>query len=177
VAGRAPGNPALNSPRPANMSQLYVRDESGYRIAEPADIINRAKSIISQRYRVGSPVLSAPELTRSYLAVHLGACDYEQFGMLHLDGRHRLIKVETLFRGSISAAAVYPREVVKAALASSAAAVVLFHNHPSGVSEPSQADELITRRIKEALALVEIRVLDHLIVAETIFSFCEHGLI
>ncbi len=82
-----------------------------------------------------------------------------------------------MFRGTLGNASVYPREVVKAALAANAAAVIFFHNHPSGVSEPSSADELITRRLKEALALIDVRVLDHLIVAESVFSFVEHGLI
>ena len=92
-----------------------------------------------------------------------------------LDSRHRLIAVENLFRGTINSACVHPREVVKAALTHNAAAVVLYHNHPSGLSEPSAADELITRRLKEALALIDVRVLDHLIVAESIYSFAEAG--
>jgi DNA repair protein RadC len=94
-----------------------------------------------------------------------------------LDGRHRLLAVENLFRGTISSSSVHPREVVKSALAHNAAAVVLFHNHPSGLTEPSAADELITRRLREALALIDVRVLDHLIVAESVYSFAEHGLL
>jgi DNA repair protein RadC len=94
-----------------------------------------------------------------------------------LDSRHRLIAVENLFRGTINSASVHPREVVKAALTHNAAAVVLYHNHPSGLSEPSAADELITRRLKEALALIDVRVLDHLIIAESIYSFAEHALL
>jgi DNA repair protein RadC len=159
------------------MTTLYVRCEEGYRVAEPAEVFDRAQALMSQRYRAGSPILSSPDLTRSYLRMHLGPCEHERFGMLCLDGRHRLIKIEMLFRGTVSAAAVYPREVVKAALASNASAVVMFHNHPSGQSLPSAADELITRRIRDALAMVDIRVLDHLIVAEEIYSFAEHGLV
>src|SRR5580658_5921755 len=94
-----------------------------------------------------------------------------------LDSRHRLIAVENLFRGTINSASVHPREVVKAALTHNAAAVVLYHNHPSGLSEPSAADELITRRLKEALALIDVRVLDHLIIAESIYSFAAAGLL
>jgi DNA repair protein RadC len=110
--------------------------------------------------------------------VQLGACDHEVFGVLHLDNRHRLIAVEKLFRGTIASASVHPREVAKAALMQNAPAVVLFHNHPSGFTEPSAADELITRRLKEALALIDVRVLDHLIVAGTdITSFAERGLL
>ena len=94
-----------------------------------------------------------------------------------LDSRHRLIAVENLVRGTINSASVHPREVVKAALTHNAAAVVLYHNHPSGLSEPSAADELITRRLKEALALIDVRVLDHLIIAESIYSFAAAGLL
>ena len=159
------------------MTTLYVRDESGFREARPNDVLQRAQALLAQRYRVGSPVLTSPALTREFLRVHLGTCEHEVFGMLHLDGRHRLLAVENLFRGTISSASVHPREVVKSALAHNAAAVVLFHNHPSGLTEPSAADELITRRLREALALIDVRVLDHLIVAESVYSFAEHGLL
>jgi DNA repair protein RadC len=159
------------------MTTLYVRDQSGYRQAQPTDVLDRAQALLAQRYRVGSPVLTSPALTRDFLRVHLGTCEHEVFGVLHLDSRHRLIAVEDLFRGTISSASVHPREVVKATLRHNAAAVVLYHNHPSGLSEPSAADELITRRLKEALALIDVRVLDHLIVAESIYSFAEAGLL
>ena len=100
------------------------------------------------------------------------------FCCLHLDNRHRLIAFDELFRGTIDGASVHPREVVKQALARNAAAVILAHNHPSGVAEPSQADELITHRLKEALALVDIRLLDHVIVGDgSCLSFAEKGLI
>jgi DNA repair protein RadC len=159
------------------MTTLYVHDASGFRKAEVADVLDRAQALLAQRYRTGSPVLTSPALTRDFLRVHLGACEHEIFGVLHLDSRHRLIAVEDLFRGTISSASVHPREVVKATLARNSAAVVLFHNHPSGLAEPSAADELITRRLKEALALVDVRVLDHLIVAESVYSFAEAGLL
>ena len=159
------------------MTTLYVRDESGFREARPNDVLERAQALLAQRYRVGSPVLTSPALTRDFLRLHLGTCEHEVFGMLHLDGRHRLLAVENLFRGTISSSSVHPREVVKSALAHNAAAVVLFHNHPSGLTEPSAADELITRRLREALALIDVRVLDHLIVAESVYSFAEHGLL
>jgi DNA repair protein RadC len=159
------------------MTTLYVRDESGFREAEATDVLGRAQALLAQRYRPGSPVLNSPALTREFLRLHLGACEREIFGVLHLDSRHRLIAVEDLFRGTIGSSSVHPREVVKAALARNAAAVVLYHNHPSGITEPSTADELITRRLREALALIDVRVLDHLIVAESIFSFAEAGLL
>ena len=159
------------------MTTLYVRDESGFREAQATDVLDRAQALLAQRYRAGSPVLTSPSLTREFLRVHLGSFEHEVFGVLHLDGRHRLIAVEDLFRGSISSASVHPREVVKSALGHNASAVVLYHNHPSGRPEPSSADELITRRLQEALALVDVRVLDHLIVAESVYSFAESGLL
>jgi DNA repair protein RadC len=174
---RAPGNPALQCLRLTVMTTLYVRDESGYRAALAEDVLDRAQALLAQRYRVGSPVLTSPALTREFLRMHLGACEHEIFGALHMDNRHRLIAAEDLFRGTIGSASVHPREVVKSALRHNAAAVVLYHNHPSGFAEPSAADELITRRLKEALALIDVRVLDHLIIAESVYSFSEHGLL
>lgn len=159
------------------MTTLYVRDTSGYREANPQDVLTRAHALLSQRYRTGTPVLSTPDRTREFLRIHLGAHDYEVFGVLHLDVRMRLIGIEDLFRGTLDGASVHPREVVKAALAKGSAALILYHNHPSGAAEPSVADELVTQRLREALALVEIRVIDHLIVAERIYSFAEHGLL
>lgn len=122
--------------------------------------------------------LTDPDVVRSYLAVRLRDRPHEVFCCLYLDNRHRVLAFEELFRGTINGAAVYPRELVKQALAHNAAAVILVHNHPSGVAEPSRADESLTRRISEALALVDIRVLDHLVVGdgETI-SFSERGLL
>ena len=122
------------------MTTLYVRDQSGFREAQPTDVLDRAQALLAQRYRTGSPVLTSPTLTREFLRVHLGACEHEVFGVLHLDSPHRLIAVEDLFRGTINSASVHPREVVKATLKHNAAAVVLYHNHPSGLSEPSAAD-------------------------------------
>ena len=124
------------------------------------------------------PVMATPEAVRQYLAVHYAGQEREVFGCLFLDNRHRLIAVEEMFLGTIDGASVHPREVVKRALKLNAAAVILAHNHPSGVAEPSQADELITARIRDALALVDIRVLDHLVVGgTTVTSFAERGLI
>ncbi len=124
------------------------------------------------------PALLNPQATRDYLRVRLRDLPHEVFCCLYLDKRHRVIAFEELFRGTLDGASVHPREVVKHALAHNAAALILAHNHPSGVAEPSQADELITRRLKEALNLVEIRVLDHLIVGDSrCESFAERGLL
>ena len=110
--------------------------------------------------------------------VTLGAREYESFCCIFLTNRHRVIEFVELFRGTIDGASVHPREVVKEALLRNSAAVIFAHPHPSGVAEPSQADELITRRLREALALMDIRVLDHLIVAGSeVVSLAERGLI
>jgi DNA repair protein RadC len=112
------------------------------------------------------------------LTVTLGDRDCAYFGLLLLDSRHRMLRYVELFRGTIDGASVHPREVVKTAIESQAAAVVLVHNHPSQIGEPSTADELITKRLREALALIDVRVLDHLIVAgNEVVSFAERGLL
>jgi DNA repair protein RadC len=121
-------------------------------------------------------VLSDPATTRRYLAARLRDYPHEVFGCLFLDNRHRVIEFEELFRGTINGASVHPREVVRRALAHNAAAVILAHNHPSGVAEPSEADRQLTRRLSEALALVDVRVLDHIVIGdgETV-AFAERG--
>ncbi|HUL19666.1 MAG TPA: DNA repair protein RadC [Steroidobacteraceae bacterium] len=157
---------------------LLVRDESDrLRAATAAEIIAAARRAMTRRVRRGVP-LASPCAVRDFLAVKLGALEYELFAVLLLDTRHRLIDYVELFRGTVDKASVHPREVVKLALERNASALVLAHPHPSGAAEPSQADELITRRLKEALELVDIRVLDHIIVAggETV-SFSERGLL
>jgi DNA repair protein RadC len=158
--------------------QHYVLDQrNGFRVASPEELIQAAREALSYRIRRGT-TLDTPRAARDYLALRLGSLEHELFVMLLLDNRHRLIACLDLFRGTIDGASVHPREVVKEALRHNAAAVVLGHCHPSGVCEPSQADELITNRLREALALVDIRVLDHLIVAGgDVLSFAERGLL
>jgi DNA repair protein RadC len=125
-----------------------------------------------------SSALLNPQATRDYLHMRLRDLPHEVFCCLYLDNRHRVIAFEELFRGTLDGATVHPREVVKRALAHNAAAVILAHNHPSGVAEPSQADELITQRLKQALNLVDIRLLDHLIVGDShCESLAERGLL
>jgi len=122
--------------------------------------------------------LESPAATRNFLTAQLRDRPYEMFCVLFLDNRHRLIAFDEMFRGTIDGASVHPREVVRQALQRNAAAVILAHNHPSGVTEPSQADELITLRLRDALGLVDIRVLDHLIVGDTrVVSLAERGVI
>ena len=136
-----------------------------------------ARRHYAEALRTG-PLLDSPAATHRFLIAQLRDQPHELFCCLHLDNRHRLIAFDELFRGTIDGASVHPREVVKQALGRNAAAVILAHNHPSGVAEPSQADELITRRLREALALVDIRVLDHCIVGDNgCLSFAERGLL
>ena len=124
------------------------------------------------------PVLANPRAVSDYLRLHYAGQEREVFGCLFLDNRHRLIALEEMFLGTVDGASVHPREVVKRALQMNAAAVILAHNHPRGVAEPSQADELITARIRDALSLVDIRLLDHLVVGgTTVTSLAERGLI
>jgi DNA repair protein RadC len=163
---------------PQQSVRLWVRgafDE--LRTATATEIIAAAQRAMTRRVRRGM-AMDSPRIVREFLTVKLGTLEHETFAVLLLDTRHRLIDYVELFRGTIDKASVHPREVVKLALARNAAALVLAHPHPSGAAEPSQADELITRRLKEALALVDVRLLDHIIVAggEAI-SFSERGLL
>lgn len=125
---------------------------------------------MAKRYETGRAsereFLESPQAVKSLVALHMRELEHEVFSCLFLDNRHRLIKYQALFNGTIDSASVYPREVVKAALKHNAAAVVLAHNHPSGVAEPSQADIDITAKLTKALALVDIRVLDHIIAGD-----------
>ena len=122
--------------------------------------------------------LTSPDATRAYLSDQLRAYGHEVFACLFLDNQHRVIELEKMFRGTIDSASVYPREVVKSAIHHNAAAVIFAHNHPSGIAEPSQSDKQITEKLKQALLLLDIRVLDHFIIGDGIpFSFAENGLL
>ncbi len=140
-------------------------------------VLEMARRHLDEQLRRG-PALTSPMETRRYLTAQLRSHPYEVFGSLFLDNRHRVIGFEELFRGTIDGASVYPREVVRRALAHNAAAVILAHNHPSGVSEPSAADEQLTHRLREALQLVEIRLLDHFVVGDgEPVSLAERGML
>ena len=144
---------------------------------EKQSVITLAMKVLSIKHRAGR-VLSKPDETRDFLRLRLADYRNEVFGCLFLDNRHRIIAVRELFQGTIDGASVYPRVVVQQAMEVNAAAMVFFHNHPSGVAEPSHADEAITRRLKDALALVDVRVLDHFVVsAGESVSFAERGLL
>jgi DNA repair protein RadC len=141
------------------------------------ETIRRALRILDTRMR-DAPVLSSPETVRSYLRLSLHDRGHEVFVVIFLDSQHRVIACEELFRGTLAQTSVYPREVVKAALGHNAAAVIFAHNHPSGISEPSRADELLTQSLKQALALVDVRTLDHFVVGGAqVVSFAERGLL
>ena len=123
-------------------------------------------------------VLNAPAAVRDCLRIHFAGREHESFVALFLDHQHRLLSVDDLFHGTLTQTSVYPREVVKAALRHNAGAAIFAHNHPSGVAEPSKSDELLTQALKQSLALIDVRVLDHFIVAgNEILSFAERGLI
>lgn len=157
---------------------LGVADgRESYREASDEEILAAARVLLARRVRRGI-TFTSPRVVREYLLHTYSPLDYEIFVMVALDNRHRLIAVTELFRGTVDGSSVHPREVVKEALRLQAAAVVFAHPHPSGHPEPSQSDELITNRLKDALALVDIRVLDHLIVAgDSVVSFAERGLL
>ena len=138
-------------------------------------LIALAISILKARHRRGQP-LESPHTTRTYLQLQCADYRHEVFGCLFLDTRNRVVEHAELFRGSIDSATVHPRVVVQRALEVNAAAIVVFHNHPSGVAEPSRADRALTRRLADALGLVDIRLIDHLVIGESeSVSFAERG--
>ena len=151
-----------------------VRPQSVVKLDAAKELIRRSLSE-SMRHRDALESIAA---VRDYLRLTIGRRDYEVFMVLFLDTKHRVIAPEEMFRGTLSQASVYPREVVKRSMAHNAAAVIFAHNHPSGVAEPSAADEAITQALRNALALLDVRVLDHLVVAgNEIVSFAERGLL
>jgi DNA repair protein RadC len=160
-AERLSGHPGIG---PARLAQLQVLPELARRHF--------------RQTLIGGPALTDPRLARDFLVSQLRDLPYEAFCVIYLDSRHRVTGFEQLFRGTLDRAQVHPREVLRRAMEVRAAAVILCHNHPSGVAEPSTADEQITVRLRDALALVDIRVVDHLIVADgTCVSLAERGLV
>jgi len=145
--------------------------------AELGAVLELAKRSLGEQLRGGN-VLGSPAAVRDYLRLAIGALEHEVFLALLLDSQHRVLKPLELFRGTLTQTSVYPREVVKRALELGGAAVILAHNHPSGAAEPSRADEFLTQTLKSALALVDVRVLDHLVVGQgQAVSFAERGLL
>jgi DNA repair protein RadC len=166
-----------NSIIPAFSANDLTGKYTALRELSPADILDKAKDLLAARFDRGEPITSPTE-SADYLVSQLASLEHEVFSILFLDNRHRVISFDQMFTGTIDGASVHPREVVKRALQHNAAAVLLAHNHPSGVPEPSRADIALTRRLTDALALIDVRVLDHIVVGgvETV-SFAERGLI
>lgn len=161
------------------MQNLMVKSGSRYRKATEAEVADVAGFYALQAMNKARPSLQNPADAVSYLCGVYTGRGYETFAVLFLDTRHQLIECVEMFRGTIDGSSVHPREVVKEALWKSAAAVIFSHNHPSGIAQPSQADQLITTRLQNALALIDVRVLDHLIIGGngSSYSFAQNGLI
>lgn len=160
----------------ALLTSLVVRDARGHYLPATDDqILDAARQVIDLKMQRGVTFTSA-ESTRDYLSAKLAGYEHEVFAVLFLDTQHRLIEYAEMFHGSIAGTEVHPREITKKALRNNAAAVILSHNHPSGNTEPSEPDRRITRLIRETLALVEVRTLDHIIVGgNDTTSFAERG--
>lgn len=137
-------------------------------------VVEMSRRYLEEKLRHGE-ALTDVNAVRNYLTHRLRGYPYEVFACLFLDNKHRVIEYEELFRGTIDSASVHPREVVRHAIHHNAAAIIFAHNHPSGVAEPSQADHRITDRLKEALSLVDVRVLDHFVIGDEVVSFAERG--
>ena len=145
--------------------------------AELVAVIEMARRSLSQGL-AAAPVFESPGEVKQFVQLQLGALQHEVFAVLFLDAQHRLLALEEMFRGTLTQTSVYPREVVRRAMACNAGAVILAHNHPSGVAEPSRADEFLTQSLRSALALVDVKVLDHLVVGQgVVVSFAERGLL
>ena len=145
--------------------------------AELLAVMETARRALAQQM-AAAPVFDSPGRVKDYLGLQLGGRPQEVFAVLFLDGQHRLLRLEEMFHGTLTQTSVYPREVLRRALALNAAAVVLAHNHPSGVAEPSRADEYLTQTLRTALQLIDVRVLDHIIVGQgQVVSLAERGLL
>lgn len=150
--------------------------DNTFDIEKQEEILSMAKAILEKRFKTTKEFFTNPEQVKLFLTLKLAELEYEVFSVMFLDNRHRLIKYEQMFRGTIDGASVYPREIVKRALELNSNAIIISHNHPSGNPVPSMADEAITNRIKEACNLLEIRLLDHIVVGkEGTVSFAETG--
>ena len=162
----------------ASVAQVSeIRGLGPAKAAELAAVVELVRRSLVEEAAAGD-ALTSPQAVRDYLRLTLRARPYEVFVGIFLDSQNRVLASEEMFRGTLAQTSVYPREVVKAALACNAAAVIFAHNHPSGVAEPSRADELLTQALKQALALVDIRTLDHFVVAGShLVSFAERGLL
>lgn len=158
---------------------LYVADAAGNAREATREEVIAASMALSLRSMKNAPMMSASAHTKQFLVARMRDLPHEVFAVMLLDNRHRLIEYKELFRGTVDGASVHPREVVREVFSAHACAAVIFaHNHPSGVAEASSADEMITKRLRDSLALIDVRVLDHFIIgAENTLSFAEKGLL
>lgn len=162
---------------------VKMEDEATYSVTTAQSVSNedaiiaQALAILDSRMRKTGQAFGCPDDVKAYCCINIGNLPHEVFGVLFLDAQHRLLAYDEMFRGTITQTSVYPREVVKAAIAHNAVAVILTHNHPSGAVNPSRADEALTQTLKAALALIDVRVLDHIIVSGgQSLSMAERGL-
>jgi DNA repair protein RadC len=175
LLGRFGGLAGLMQARPEELAR--DRGLGPAKRAELGAVLEIARRSLAQQLKAG-PVFDSPQRVKDFVALRLGALPYEVFAVLFLDAQHRLIEMQELFRGSLAQTSVYPREVLRQALLLNAGAAILAHNHPSGVAEPSRADEALTQSLAGALRMIDVRVLDHLVVgAGSVVSFAERGLI
>ena len=159
-------------------AEYAVQREFNATTASDDEIIAKALEILARRMRSTGVLMDSPKVVRDWLRLRVGGKPHEEFGCIWINARHEVIEAGEIFRGTLTQTSVYPREVVKEALRHNAAAVIFYHNHPSGAAEPSTADELLTRSLKDALAMVDTKVLDHFVVTATIMtSFAERGLL
>jgi len=174
VLDQCDGFAGLLAAQPAKLSG--IKGLGPAKRAELMAVMEMARRALLQGLK-DRPVFDSPSAVKDYLALKLGGREREVFAVLFLDAQHRCIELEELFHGTLTQTSVYPREVVKRALALNAAAVVLAHNHPSGLAEPSRADEFLTQTLRSALGLVDVRVLDHIVVGRGhVVSLAERGL-
>ena len=159
-------------------AQYAVQREINATAADEDAIIAAALEIMARRMRSSGVLMDSPEVVRDWLRMRVGGKPHEEFGCIWLNAQHDLIEAGEMFRGTLTQTSAYPREVVKEALHHNAAAVIFYHNHPSGAAEPSRADEMLTQTLKSALSLVDVRVLDHFVVtASACRSMAELGLV
>jgi DNA repair protein RadC len=140
-------------------------------------VIHNALAILETLFKKQDLSATSPDNVKDFCRLHFGHLEHEEFGLLFLDNQHQLIKYESVAKGTVDGASVYPREIVKAVLACNACALIAYHNHPSGLLSPSDADIRITKKLRDALGLIDVRILDHIIVSnQGAYSFAEHGL-
>jgi DNA repair protein RadC len=156
---------------------LFIQEINGdYRQANEADVLGAATELFNRYFAKGTAI-TEPAKAADYLKLQLAQYEHEVFVCVFLNSQHQVLALDELFRGTLDGASVYPREVIKAVLQHNAAAMIVAHNHPSGIAEPSQADRTITDKLKQVLGLIDVKLLDHFIIGESVYSFAENGLL